>query len=221
VPPPRYTDPAALTRHVPTQRAVGQRQGAYGLTDAATAAAVRHIAAQGAVGNREGATAVSEVVDTPTLTGRVATQRAVGERQSATVIDAATRQVYQITPLQDEALQGQCACGRHVQEAEGRRAGHPLKDCGLSPRASERERTGHRGEPRWPISVMIHGGQGVGAGRHGDGIGFPIRIGGVDGRDEAGHVPGGTRKLGGIRRLHQSQEAEQRGHDQLRHPRAC
>jgi len=70
-----------------------------------------------------------------------------------------------------------------------------LQDGGVSPGPANGERARHW-EPSRLISGVIDRRERVGARFQDDGIRFPVGIGLIDGINQAGHIPGCTRKVG-------------------------
>jgi hypothetical protein len=108
-------------------------------------------------------------------------------------------------------LERQPARRRDMQEAEAGGTGSPLETGRLGPRPLNGERARHRGQAVGAIRVVVDGRQGIGARLQAKRILFSIRIGFMDGGNEARHstLACWTRKLGGMTHLPAPEEAEE------------
>jgi hypothetical protein len=118
----------------------------------------------------------------------------VGEGHRAAVIEEATAGFEPGPATRKAAPQGQAfqregARGRHMHEPKRGRTSRPFDDRGGGPGALQGEGTPNRREAIRPVSVVIDGGQGIGAGLQGDRIGPTIGIGLTNRLDQAGHIP--------------------------------
>jgi hypothetical protein len=67
---------------------------------------------------------------------------------------------------------------------------------------------------------IIDGRQRIGGGLQGDGIGFAVRIGLIDGVDQASHITGPTRKVCSLAGMPEPEETDKQRHDQPSAPHA-
>jgi hypothetical protein len=101
------------------------------------------------------------------------------------------------------------ACRRNMPETEGWGTGSPFNHRSVSPRPLNGERAGHGGQAIGAVRRVIDCRQRIGARLQGDDIGFAVRIGCINGGNQAGHIARCTRKVDCVARVCYAHQAHQ------------